>query len=60
MNSFRKYLTVNEMTKNKSVRSNHVADYNSSVVAKGKKETRGFESNIEKYIKFISWARWYP
>lgn len=48
------------MTKNKSVRSNHVADYNSSVVAKGKKETRGFESNIEKYIKFISWARWFP
>lgn len=34
--------------------------FNSIVSAKGKKELDTFEKNLDKWINFISWARWFP
>lgn len=36
------------------------SDFNPSVSAKGDKELDNFTRNLDKWIKFISWAKWMP
>jgi hypothetical protein len=35
-------------------------EFNSSVDSKGQKEVDSFTKNLNKYIDFVSWARWHP
>lgn len=41
-------------------RSHHNPAVNPSVKAKGEKEQGHLLDNLDKYINFLSWARWYP
>lgn len=41
-------------------RSEHNPEFNPTVGAKGKKEDGLLKDNIENYIEFLSWARFYP
>jgi ribonucleoside-diphosphate reductase alpha chain len=44
----------------KEGRNNYNPEFNSTVEAKGKEEYNQFRSNLDKYIDFVSWARFYP
>ena len=44
-------------TQNRSV---YNPEFNPTVESKGLKEQSHLENNIDKYVEFISWARWYP
>lgn len=39
-------------------RSNHIPEHNPTVKATGGKQYSHFEDNLEKYMDFLSWARW--
>ncbi|MDD4780952.1 MAG: hypothetical protein PHT02_10205 [Tissierellia bacterium] len=41
-------------------RSDHNPEFNPTVEAKGKKEEGLLHDNIDNYIEFLAWARWYP
>ena len=40
--------------------SNYNPAFNNTVEAKGVEEEIGFKSNIDKYVEFLSWCRWFP
>lgn len=44
-------------TQNRSV---YNPEFNPTVESKGLKEQSHLENNIDKYVEFISWARWHP
>jgi hypothetical protein len=44
----------------KEGRNNYNPEFNNTVEAKGKEEYDQFRSNLDKYIDFVSWARFYP
>lgn len=41
-------------------RSEHNPEFNPTVDAKGDKEQGHLKDNLDKYIEFLSWGRWYP
>jgi ribonucleoside-diphosphate reductase alpha chain len=47
-----------KITKNRQDTRN--PDLNPTVNAKGEKELDSFTKNLDKYIDFVSWARWNP
>lgn len=58
MSSYNNFQSDNmKYTKN---RSNYNPEFNNTVESKGINEQSHLESNIDKYVEFISWARWYP
>ena len=39
-------------------RSNHIPEHNATVKAKSITQCSHLETNLNKYIEFLSWARW--
>lgn len=60
MPSYNKFQSDNAKYSNKESRNNYNSDFNNSVSAKGEEEYNQLRSNIDKYIDFVSWMRWYP
>ncbi len=60
MSSFNNFQSDNAKYTNKESRNNYNPAFNSTVEAKGREEYSQFRSNLDKYIDFVSWARWYP
>ena len=55
MSSYNNFQSDNK--KYTSNRSDHNAEFNSSVEAKGKKQSSHLDQNLDKYVEFLSWAR---
>lgn len=60
MPSFSNFQSDNAKYSNKNNRSIYNPEFNSTIESAGKEESNQLRSNIEKYIDFISWCRWYP
>lgn len=60
MSSYENFQSDNEKYTNKQSRNNYNSEFNSSVLAKGENENNHLLKNLDKYVEFISWARWYP
>jgi ribonucleoside-diphosphate reductase alpha chain len=60
MSSFDKFQSDNAKYSTKESRNNYNPEFNNTVEAKGQQEYNQLRSNLEKYVDFISWARWYP
>lgn len=59
MASYKNFQSGNK--KNTKDRSNPFnPEFNPTVKSKGKKEEDNFTKNLDKYVDFISWARFYP
>lgn len=58
MSSYENFQSDNmKYTKNRSV---YNPEFNATVSAKGLNEMTHLEANLDKYVDFLSWARWYP
>ena len=60
MSSYGNFQSVNAKHTTKESRNNYNPEFNSTVNAKGKEENSQFRSNLDKYVDFVSWARFYP
>lgn len=60
MAGYNNFQTDNAKYTKKESRSDYNPDHNSSVSSAGDKESELFDDNLEKYVEFLSWARWYP
>ena len=60
MSSYGKFQSDNAKFTKKESRTNYNPEFNSTVDSKGKKESDKFNENLNKYIEFLSWARFYP
>jgi hypothetical protein len=61
MSSYTNFQSDNKKYESKENRTNiYNPEFNPSVEARGKLETEGFEKNLNKWIDFISWAKWFP
>jgi len=60
MSSFGNFQSDNAKHSNKESRNNYNPEFNSTVESKGQQEYDQFRSNLDKYVDFISWARFYP
>jgi ribonucleoside-diphosphate reductase alpha chain len=60
MPSYGNFQSDNAKYSTKESRTNYNADFNSVVETKGKEEYDQFRSNIDKYVDFVSWCRWFP
>ena len=60
MASYENFQSDNQKHSRKSTRSNYNPQLNSTIKAKGEEEYNHLKENLDKYIDFISWARWYP
>lgn len=60
MSSYNNFQSDNAKYTNQENRNNHNPAFNNSVEAKGEKEEGQFKSNLDKYVEFLSWARFYP
>lgn len=60
MASFGNFQSDNAKHNNKESRTNYNPEFNSTVEPKGREEYDQFRSNLDKYVDFISWARFYP
>ena len=60
MSSFINFQSDNAKHNNKESRTNYNPEFNSTVEPKGREEYDQFRSNLDKYVDFISWARFYP
>lgn len=60
MTSYNKFQSDNAKHSNKESRNNYNPDFNNTIDAKGEEEYNQLRSNIDKYVDFISWARFYP
>lgn len=60
MSSYNKFQSDNAKYSKKESRNNYNPEFNSTVEATGKKEYSQLRSNLDKYVDFLSWARWYP
>jgi hypothetical protein len=60
MASYGKFQSDNAKYTTKENRNNYNPDFNSNVESVGKEEYTQFTSNLDKYVEFVSWMRWYP
>lgn len=60
MPSYNNFQSDNVKYSNAESRNNHNPEFNSSVESKGQEEYSQLRSNLDKYVDFVSWARWYP
>jgi ribonucleoside-diphosphate reductase alpha chain len=60
MSSYNNFQSDNAKHSSLESRNNYNPEFNSSVEAKGKEEFSQLRSNLDKYVDFVSWARWYP
>lgn len=60
MASHNNFQSDNAKYTSKENRSNYNSEFNSTVSAKGENEENQLRSNLDKYVDFISWARFYP
>lgn len=60
MSSYKNYQSDNQKHSRRESRTNHNPEFNSSVDAMSTEHVTHLEKNIDKYIEFLSWARWYP
>lgn len=60
MPSWGNFQSDNAKYTNKESRNNYNPEFNSTVDAKGEEEYSQLRSNLDKYVDFISWMRWYP
>ena len=60
MSSFGNFQSDNAKYTTKESRNNYNPEFNSTVDAKGEEENSQFRSNLDKYVDFVSWARFYP
>lgn len=60
MSSFSNFQSDNAKYVRKENRGNYNPAFNSTVESLGKEEFDQFKSNLDKYIDFVSWARFYP
>lgn len=58
MTSYKNFQSDN--AKHSKNRSNHNPATNPAIKAKGKKEHGQLLDNIDSYVDFVSWGRWYP
>ncbi len=60
MSSYNNFQSDNQKYTTKEGRNNYNPDFNSTINMKGLNEISHLELNLDKYIEFLSWARWYP
>jgi ribonucleoside-diphosphate reductase alpha chain len=60
MSSYGNFQSDNAKYSTKESRNNYNPEFNATVEIVGKEEFDQFRSNIDKYVDFISWARFYP
>jgi len=60
MSSYNNFQSDNVKHSTFESRTNYNPDFNPTVQAKGEEEFDQFRSNIDKYVDFVSWARFYP
>ena len=60
MSSYGKFQSDNAKYTTKEGRNNYNPEFNATVEATGVEEYSLLRSNIDKYVDFVSWARWYP
>ena len=60
MSSYGRYQSDNAKYSKKESRTNYNPEFNNTVESKGQKESDKFNDNLNKYIEFLSWARWNP
>lgn len=60
MSSYGNFQSDNAKYSTKEGRNNYNPEFNNTVEAKGHEEYGQFRSNLDKYIDFVSWMRWYP
>ena len=60
MASYGKFQSDNAKHTNKESRNNYNPAFNNTIKAKGNEEFDHFKSNLNKYVEFISWCRWFP
>jgi len=60
MPSYGNFQSDNKKHTNLSNRSDHNPEFNPSVKAMGTNQGGALDENMEKYVEFLSWARFYP
>jgi len=60
MPSFGNFQSDNAKYTTKEGRNNYNPAFNATVESFGKEELDQFRSNLDKYIDFVSWGRWFP
>lgn len=60
MSSFGNFQSDNAKYTTKEGRNNYNPAFNATLESFGKEELDQFRSNLDKYVDFISWLRWFP
>jgi ribonucleoside-diphosphate reductase alpha chain len=60
MSSYNNFQSKNAKFTDLSNRSDHDPEFNPSIKSSGDKSKSKLDDNMEKYIEFLSWARFYP